>query len=275
MAQKIAKLIINGVIEEENETYRQTWILDTIDKLQSKKTIAGIILYIDSPGGCVYETDEVYEALLKYKKETQKPVYAYFSSLAASGGYYIACAADKIIANRNSLTGSIGVIAGNFIDLSELLKKHGIKSEIIHTGKNKTIGNPAQPLNEEQRKIMQSIADECYEQFTEIVSFARKINIDKIKELADGRIYTAKQAKNLGLVDEVATFDDAVKFFNQNVFGNSEYSSDVKEYKMKPKKNLMKLLRGETNTDLLQNFANKILGLKQLRFPAFYTDFRK
>lgn len=275
MAQKIAKLIINGVIEEENETYRQTWILDTIDKLQSKKTIAGIILYIDSPGGCVYETDEVYEALLKYKKETQKPVYAYFSSLAASGGYYIACAADKIIANRNSLTGSIGVIVGNFIDLSELLKKHGIKSEIIHTGRNKTIGNPAQPLNEEQRKIMQSIAEECYEQFTEIVGFARKINIDKVKELADGRIYTAKQAKNLGLVDEVATFDDAVKFFNQNVFGNSEYGSDVKEYKMKPKKNIMKLLRGETNTDLLQNFANKILGLKQLRFPAFYTDFRK
>lgn len=275
MAQKIAKLIIDGVIEDENETYRQTWILETIDKLSRKKNIAGIILYIDSPGGCVYETDEVYETLLKYKKETQKPVYAYLSSVAASGGYYIACAADKIIANRNSITGSIGVIAGKFIDLSEFMKKHGIKGEIIHAGRNKTIGDPAKPLNEEQRKIMQSIADECYEQFTEIVGSARKLDINKVKELADGRIYTAKQAKDLGLIDEISAFDNAVKIFNQDVFGDCEYESDVKEYKMKPKKTLMKMLKGETNADLLQNIVTEMFGIRKLKFPAFYSDFKK
>ena len=101
MAKKIAKIIIDGVIEKENDNYKQEWVLDTIETLEEKKDVVGIIVYINSPGGAVFESDEVYEALLRYKEKTKKPVYAYFASLAASGGYYIGCAADKIIILKN------------------------------------------------------------------------------------------------------------------------------------------------------------------------------
>ena len=205
----VAKLVIDGVIEEKNETYNQKWILEQIEDISEDKANAGLLLFIDSPGGGVYESDEVFEAVLKYKRETKRPVYAYFASLAASGGYYIGCSADKIFANRNTLTGSIGVIAGRFVDLTELMKKHGIKSETVHAGRNKVMGSFTEPVTEEQKKIMQSIADECYCQFTQIVSESRKLDIEKVRELADGRIYTANQAKNNGLVDDVMNFEEA------------------------------------------------------------------
>ena len=166
----IAKIKIEGVIEKENETYNQKWLLETIKKLEKNKSNAGIMLYISSPGGGVYESDEVYVALKKYKERTNRPVYAYFASLAASGGYYIGCAADTIIANRNTITGSIGVISGRFVDLSEPLKKHGIKAETIHAGRNKTMGSVTESVTDEQRAIMQSLADECYAPFTGIVA---------------------------------------------------------------------------------------------------------
>lgn len=244
MAKMIAKIKIEGVIEKENETYNQKWLLDTIKKLTESKTNSGIILYISSPGGSVYESDEVYCAIKKYREKTNRPVYAYFASLAASGGYYIGCSADKIIANRNSITGSIGVISGRFVDLSEPMKKYGIKSETIHAGRNKTMGSITEPVTEEQRAIMQSLADECYEQFTSIVAESRKLDIEKVKELADGRIYSAKQAKENGLVDEIATFDEAVEIMEEALFGDKEASAEVKSFEVKQKKSLKKLIMG-------------------------------
>lgn len=112
--------------------------MNTISALAQDKKNEGIILFIDSPGGGVYESDEAYLALLDYKEQTGRPVYAYMGQLAASGGYYIACAADYIMANRNTLTGSIGVISGQVFDITELLQKTGIKSETIHAEKTKT-----------------------------------------------------------------------------------------------------------------------------------------
>ena len=244
MAKFIAKIKIEGTIEKENETYNQKWLLETIEKLTDNKTNAGIILYISSPGGGVYESDEVYTALKKYKEKTNRPVYAYFASLAASGGYYIGCSADKIIANRNTITGSIGVIAGQFIDLTEPMEKYGIKAEIIHAGKNKTMGSVTEKVTDEQRAIMQSLADECYEQFTSIVAESRKMEISKVKELADGRIYTAKQAKENGLIDEIATFDEAVEIFKEKELGDKESLVDVKNFEVKQKKSLKKLIMG-------------------------------
>ena len=131
----------------------QPTFLQQFPTLEEKKDVVGIIVYINSPGGAVFESDEVYEALLRYKEKTKKPVYAYFASLAASGGYYIGCAADKIIANRNTLTGSIGVIAGRFVDLTELMAKYGIKSKTIHAGRNKIMGSFDEPATEEQKQI--------------------------------------------------------------------------------------------------------------------------
>ena len=205
----IATIYIRGVIEEKNQTYNQTWLLNTIHTLKNDKKNKGILLFIDSPGGTVYHADEAYLALMDYKA-TGKSVTAYFGPIAASGGYYIGCAADKIYANRNCLTGSIGVISANFVDGTELLKKIGIKSTTIHTGKNKNMLNFNQSATEEQLQIMQSLADECYDQFTGIVSSSRKMDLEQVKKLADGRIYSALQAQKNGLVDDVMTVEQAM-----------------------------------------------------------------
>ena len=205
----VAVLHIDGVISESNKTYNQKWLLKTIDNLKEDKKNLGILLFIDSPGGTVYEADEAYLKLLEYKKETDRPVYAYFASLAASGGYYIGCAAGKIFANRNTLTGSIGVICGSSVDATGLLDKMGIKSTTFTAGRNKNMLNYNSPLTEEQREIMQSVADDAYEQFTGIVAESRKKDIGYIKTLADGRIYTASQAKSNGLVDDICSLSEA------------------------------------------------------------------
>ena len=205
----VAVLHIEGVISPSNSTYNQKWLMRTIDNLRDDKKNCGILLFVDSPGGTVYEADEAYLKLLEYKEETGRPVYAYFASLAASGGYYIACAADTIFANRNTLTGSIGVICGSSVDATGMLEKIGVKSTTFTAGRNKNMLNYNSPLTDEQRDIMQSVADEAYEQFTGIVAESRGMDIADVRELADGRIYTARQAMENGLIDDVLGLEDA------------------------------------------------------------------
>lgn len=205
----VSVIYITGVISEENKTYNQKWLLRKIKNAKNDKNNRGILLKINSPGGTVYESDEAYLALEDYKASTRRPVFAYFGSLAASGGYYIGCSSDYIYANRNCLTGSIGVIAGQTVDATGLLEKLGLKMTTITAGRNKNMGNYNSVLTEEQRAILQSIADEAYGQFTEIVAESRRMNIAKVRELADGRIYTAHQAKKNGLIDSVLSFEDA------------------------------------------------------------------
>lgn len=215
----ISTIYITGMISEENRTYNQKWLLRQIKKAENDAKNAGILLVIDSPGGTVYESDEAYLALKKYKAATNRPVYAYFGSLAASGGYYIGCASDKIFANRNTLTGSIGVIAGQSVDATKLLDKAGIKVTTITAGKNKNMGNYNSVLTDEQRAIFQSIADEAYEQFTGIVAENRKMQLSDVKKLADGRVYTALQAKNNGLIDDVCPFEEAKESIRTDFYG--------------------------------------------------------
>jgi protease-4 len=132
-------------------------------------------------------------------------------SMAASGGYYISAAADKIVANRNTWTGSIGVTIGTIYDISGLLEKYGVKTQTITAGRNKAMGSFVEPLNDEQKAIFQSLVDDAYDQFAGIVSEERGIDINKVREIADGRVYTAKQANELGLVDFIGTFEDALQ----------------------------------------------------------------
>lgn len=220
----IAKLYITGTIEPEGMTYNQEWLLESIDMLKEDENNVGILLVIDSPGGTVYEADGAYLALRDYREETGHPIYAYMQSMAASGGYYIACAADYIIANRNTLTGSIGVIAGGFIDVTELLKKYGIKYETVHAGKNKNMGNYNEPITQEQLDIMQSIADECYDQFVGIVADSRNMSVNDVKKLADGRIYTALQAKQNGLIDSIVLQDkEVIPLMEEAEFPDEDY----------------------------------------------------
>ena len=204
----IGELHIEGVIEEENSTYNQKNLLSALDDLAKNKKNKGLLLKINSPGGTIYESDEMYKAVMKYKEETKRPVWAYIGSMGASGGYYIACGADKIVANRNSLVGSIGVISGTSVDMTALFERLGVKVTTFHSGRNKTMLSSNEPLTEEQREIMQSISDEAYDQFVSVVADSRVLPVATVTELADGRIYTAAQAKNLRLLDDVLFWED-------------------------------------------------------------------
>ncbi len=264
--KQFAKIIIDGTIEKENKTYNQEWILETIEDLEDKKNNMGILVYIDSPGGGVYESDEVYKALLRYKRKANKPVYAYFASLAASGGYYIGLAADRIFANINTLTGSIGVISGQFWDASSLMDKVGVKARYIQSGRNKTMGDFTTPMTEEQIAIMHRISAECYEQFTEIVAESRKLDLEKVKKIADGRVYTAQQALELGLVDVIADYDEAGEMIEKEL----GMSLTEVEYKYKKKKSLAERLF-KTESLLSANIFSQKLSAKT-PFPAFFFD---
>lgn len=256
----IASISIEGTIQEMGDMYDHAWLMSTIDELIYDDYNTALLLEIDSPGGAVYQADELYLQLERYKKETERPVWAYFKSMAASGGYYIACAADKIIANRNCLTGSIGVIFGSSIDLTEIMQKHGIKMTTFSAGKNKNMLNYDEPVTEEQRAIMQSILDECYEQFTGIVAQSRALTLAQVKEIADGRVYTAKQAKELKLVDEIMGYEDALEQMKKELFDDEDYDLQYIDYT--PKKSFYQmLLEGNSGTNaLLQKFAN-VFGL--------------
>lgn len=189
--------------------YQHEWTLNQIDELIADTNNKGLILYVDSPGGGVYESDELYLKIKEYQDITTRPVYAYFGSMAASGGYYVSAGADKIIANRNCWTGSIGVTIGTLFDFSQLLENYGIKSKTITSGENKAMGSNYDELTPEQLAIFHGLIDEAYEQFTGIVADERGLDIETVKKIADGRVYTAKQALENGLIDKIASFDDA------------------------------------------------------------------
>lgn len=212
----VATLYVEGAISSSNYDYfgspfgyQHEWTLDQIEEMKNDKNNRGLIIFVDSPGGGVYESDELYLKIKEYQEETSRPVYAYFGSVAASGGYYISAPADMIIANRNCWTGSIGVTIGTLFDFTQLLENYGIKSETITSGANKAMGSNFDELTEEQRVIFQTLVDEAYYQFAGIVSKEREINMETVMKIADGRIYTANQALENNLIDEIATFDEA------------------------------------------------------------------
>jgi protease-4 len=190
--------------------YNHAWTINRIDDLIYDDNNFGLILFVDSPGGGVYESDELYLKLCEYRDSTERPIYAVMGSTAASGGYYISAVAERIYANRNTWTGSIGVTMGTMIDLSEFLSRYGVKTETITSGRNKAMGGSFEPMTDEQRDIFQGLIDEAYDQFTGIVADERALDIDYVRELADGRLYTASQAIENGLVDDIGDFYTAL-----------------------------------------------------------------
>ena len=208
----IGTIYIEGTISEDaGGTYNHQYLLNAIDAMIADDENKGMILYVDTPGGSVFASDELYFKIKEYQEKTERPVYASMQSMAASGGYYISAPCDKIIANRNCWTGSIGVTMGTIYDISGLLEKYGIKSESITSGPNKAMGSLTEPMTDQQREIWQSMVDEAYDQFVGIVADGRKLDESYVRSIADGRIYTARQAKANKLVDDVVdTYDDAV-----------------------------------------------------------------
>ena len=208
----IGVVYVEGEISEDGTgTYNHAYILNSIDAMINDSDNKGMILYVDTPGGSVFASDELHLKIKEYQDQTGRPVYSSMQSMAASGGYYISASCDKIIANRNCWTGSIGVTMGTIYDVTGLLDKAGIKTQTITSGRNKAMGSSTEKMTAEQREILQSLIDEAYDQFVGIVAEGRDMKDSEVRKIADGRIYTAKQAQKPGLVDEVGTFEDAVE----------------------------------------------------------------
>ncbi|HBP17982.1 MAG TPA: signal peptide peptidase SppA, partial [Planctomycetes bacterium] len=165
-------------------------------------------LRIDSPGGTVGASDRIWHMVSEFKRTTGKPVVVHMGGTCASGGYYIAVACDHLIAEPTTITGSIGVVLST-LNFSGLLKEYGVKDVTIKSGPNKDLLNSTAPPNEEHLAIMQTMVDETYARFTEIVAKGRPIKLEKVRQLADGRIYTANQALKHQLIDAIGYQEDA------------------------------------------------------------------
>ncbi len=228
----VGMLNITGVIQASSAKtsltsngYNHDLYMNYVTKMESDSNNKGILLYVDSPGGTVYQSDEMYLKLMEYKEKTKRPIYAYFASEACSGAYYISMSADKIYANRNCWTGSIGVIV-SMINLKKLYDKLGVKEIDITSGVNKAMGSQGKDLTAQQQEILQKLVDEAYDQFTDIVSTGRNMDIETVKKLADGRIYSAAQAKENGLIDEIGSLEDEKAAFAKA----GKFDSDIEYY---------------------------------------------
>ncbi len=207
----IAVIDVKGTITSDAESFgtaiaNSKHIVKLIRAAKDDENVKAIIVELDTPGGEVTASDEIYHEL----KLCGKPVVAMMNSLAASGGYYVACGANKIVANKSTLTGSIGVIISS-VDVSGLLDWAKVKPEFYTSGKMKAMLNPALPTTEEEAKVVQTLVMDVYSDFAGIVSEARNIPIEKITqgELGDGRVFDGKQALANGLVDQIGYFTDA------------------------------------------------------------------
>ncbi len=200
-SKNIAIVKIEGPILESLD------VLKELKEISLDKQIKAVVLRINSPGGAVSPSQEIYSQILKLKKD--KKVVVSMGSLAASGGYYIACAADRIMANPGSTTGSIGVII-EFFGLQELIKKISVEPRIIKTGSHKGMGSPFKELTDRDRKYLQGITDNVYQQFIEAVSINRGIPLEKMTAVAEGKLFTGEQAQKIGLVDELGNIYDAI-----------------------------------------------------------------
>jgi protease-4 len=200
--QRIAVLPLEGEIN----TSRQ-WISTLFDFADDER-VAGILIPINSPGGQVAPSQEMYAAIRKVREQGQVPVYVSMSSVAASGGYYSALGADKIFANAGTLTGSIGVIM-QFPNYANLMEKIGVGMRIVKSEEFKDAGSPFRDMTDRERAYYQDLIDDVYAQFTEAVSAERGIDELNMATLANGRVFTGRQAYAAGLVDSIGTFDDA------------------------------------------------------------------
>jgi protease-4 len=198
-----------GLIEINDVIINSEGVVQQIKKFREDKSIKAILLRINSPGGGVAASQEIYEEV-KYTRDHGKLVVVSMGSIAASGGYYIACGSNLIVANPGTLTGSIGVIA-QFISIKDLADKLGIEETTIKSGELKDSGDPFKKMTEKDKEYFQEVVDNTFGQFLEVVARERKMNKDSLLQYANGRVFTGLQAKEIGLIDTLGTFEDAIR----------------------------------------------------------------
>jgi protease-4 len=214
---KIAVIPIEGQIASADSAVPGTQppvtpegLADALRQAAEDGSVATVVLEVNSPGGGVTASDVMHQSILDFKERTGKPVVVSMGDVAASGGYYISTAADWIVANETTLTGSLGVFIP-LLNFSEAADKYGVTQEYIKSGKYKAIGNPWDKLTSEEREIYQSIVQDDYNEFVEVIVKGRELSEERVREIADGRVYSGLQAKELGLVDEFGGLDEAAR----------------------------------------------------------------
>src|SRR5215813_13658685 len=190
------------VVDVDGELVESRSILDQLKRYEDSSSIKAILLNIDSPGGGVAVSQEIYAEIKRLREKKDKTVVAYLSSTGASGAYYIACAANKIVANPGTIVGSIGVIA-EWVNYADLLEWAKVKDIVFKTGEFKDTGSPTRALTDNERKYFQGLIDDMYVQFVEAVSSGRKLDLEEVRSMADGRVFTGRDAKERKLIDEI------------------------------------------------------------------------
>jgi protease IV len=241
IGDKVALIRIEGPIIDSKDA------IDTLKDYVKDLSVKAIVLRVDSPGGAVAPSQEIYEEVRK--AVAKKTIVVSMGSVAASGGYYIASPATRIIANPGTLTGSIGVIM-EIPNIEGLMSKIGVKSEVIKSGKHKDIASVFRGIGKEEREILQDVLDNVHNQFITAVSEGRKMLRDDVQRIADGRIYTGEQALKIGLIDELGNLEDAVKAAAKLSGIKGEPSVVSKEEKF----SLIGLLRGKMPKELTDLF---------------------
>lgn len=233
--KQIVVLDLEGIIIESDG------LIEKLKKYDKDSNVVGIILRINSPGGAVAPSQEIY----RFIRKMNKPVYAAMSTVAASGGYYVASACDKIYALPGTITGSIGVIM-KFTDLSKIYEKLGIKTETIKSGKFKDIGSTSRNMTNEERAILQQSVDDVYQQFiNDVLSKRTNLSREELLKYADGRIITGNEAKNLKLIDQIGTYEDAFADMKK-----AKNAPDAEIYIPKDEKKLLQKLLEETRSSI-------------------------
>ncbi len=233
---------VKGVILESEE------ILANLAAFREEPKIKGIVLRIDSPGGAVGASQEIYDEVRRTSKI--KPVVASMGSVAASGGLYVSLGAGKIVANPGTLTGSMGVIL-KFANLEGLFDKIGYKNEVVKSGRLKDIGSPSRPMTVEERQMLQGMIDNVQEQFVQAVSESRSLPVAEVRKIADGRIFSGQQAKEYGLVDQLGNFSDAVMLAAELAGIKSDKMPEL-IYPREENFSILGLLTGKKSESLLQ-----------------------
>ncbi len=251
--EKVALIKVTGVIIDSAS------VIEELKEYASDASIKAIVLRVDSPGGAVAPSQEIHEEVIKAKQN--KKVIVSMGTVAASGGYYISAPADKIVANAGTLTGSIGVIM-ELPNIEGLMKKIGVETQIVKSGKHKDIASVFRSLTPEEKQILQIVLDDVHNQFISAVSEGRKMKFEDVKNIADGRIFTGKIAKEIGLVDELGNLQDAIMLAGKlaGIKGEPKVVTKKEEF------SVFNLLKGQLSENLIGNVFSGIQ-LKYLFTP--------
>lgn len=253
LGEKVALIRVTGIIIDS------TTIIEELKEYAKDSSIKAIVLRIDSPGGAVAPSQEIHEEIIKAKQN--KKIIVSMGTVAASGGYYISAPADRIVANAGTLTGSIGVIM-ELPNIEGLMKKIGVETQIVKSGKHKDIASVFRSLTPEEKQILQTVLDDVHNQFIIAVAEGRGMKFEDIKNIADGRIFTGRMAKDIGLVDELGNLQDAIMLAGKltGIKGEPKVITKKEEF------SVFNLLKGQLPDNLIGNVFSGIQ-LKYLFTP--------